>query len=281
MSDRQIDTLTFCMRKFAKEHYQDILSIAIKLCECLGFKRTAEVLCVVQFVASYVEQVAVDLEKRYNEDLQAAQNSQGQNFNREQFDHEYYVQGKIKENFVKSVIENCKTRELLVQLKVAYQRMFPPEENPSDIEDNAECGSVVTENNSHTSPHTESGSSSDNTADLSPDSNINGEGEVHTDASSLTNVCSIDETTGADQEAYVLYRKHRDFNKYGDLSDNEIYMIVQEVTGLLVYEGNSKLYRYGEATYVSVTDPHIEPLTVIIYSDRHNHTVTAGLIVWP
>jgi len=48
---------------------------------------------------------------------------------------------------------------------------------------------VVTENNSHTSP----------------DSNLNGEGEVvRKDVSSATNVCSIDETTGADQEADVL-----------------------------------------------------------------------------
>ena len=241
MSDQQIDTLTFSMLKFAKEHHQEILSIAFKLCDSLGFKKTAEFLRVVQFVANYVEQVAADMENRYKEDLQAAQNSQGQDFNREQFDHEYGVQGKSMENFIRSVLENYNTYELIPVLKAAYQRIFSPEENPSDIE---------------------------------------GEGEVvRTDASSATNVCSIDETTGADQEADVLYKKQRDFNKYGDLSDNEIYMIVQEVTGLHLYEGNSKLYRHDEATYVSVTDPHIVPLTVIISSNRHNHTVTAGLIV--
>jgi hypothetical protein len=235
------------MLKFAKEHHQKILSLAVKLCECLGFKKTAEFLRVVQFVANYVEQVAADLEKRYREDLQAAQNSQGQNFNREQFDHEYGVQGKSRENFIRSVFENYNTYELIPQLKAAYQRIFPPEENPSDTEGNAEDGSVVTENNSHTS--------------------------------SATNVCSVDETTGADQKADVLYKKQRDFNKYGDLSHNEIYTIVQEVTGLYLYEGNSTLYQDGEATYVSVTDPHIVPLTVVIYSNRHNHTITASLIV--
>ena len=280
MSEQQIDSLTFCMRKFAKEHHQKILSIAIKLSDSLGFKKTAEFLRVVQFVANYVEQVAADLEKRYKEDLQAAQNSQGQNFDREQFDHEYHVQGKSTENFIRSVLKNYNTYELIPHLKAAYQCMFPPTENVSDFEGNANDESMVTDHNSHTSPHTESSSSSDNTADPSPDGNIDGEGKVvHTDASSVTDVCSIDETTGADQEADVLYKKHRDFNKYGDLSDNEIYVIVQEVTGLYLYEGNSRLYRHGKATYVSVTDPHIIPLTVIISSNRHNHTVTAGLIV--
>jgi hypothetical protein len=158
--------------------------------------------------------------------------------------------------------------------------MFPPEENPSDIEGNAEDGSLVTESSSHTSLHNESHSSSDNMTDPSSDSNIDGEGEdARTDASSVKDVCSIDETTGADPEADVLYKKHRDFNKYGDLSDNEIYMIVQDVTGLYLYEGNSRLHRHDEATYVSVTDPHIIPLTIIICSNKHNHTVTASLIV--
>jgi hypothetical protein len=291
MNDRQIDTLTFCMLKFAKEHHQKILSSAVDLCDCLGFKRTAEFIRVVQFVANYVEQVAAAVEERYREDLQAAQNSQGQNFNREQFDHEYHVQGKSTENFVRSVLENYNTYELIPRLKAAYQRMFPPEENPSDFERNARDESVVTDHNSHTSPHIESDSSSDNMTDPSPDSsdnmtdpspdsNLGGEDKVvRADASSFTNGCSIDEATGADQEADVLYKKHRDFNKYGDLSDNEIYMIAQELTGLYLFEGNSRLYRHGEATYVSVTDPHIEPLTVIISSNRHNHTVTAGLIV--
>lgn len=280
MTEQQIDGLTFCMRQFAKEHYQTILSIAVKLCDSLGFKRTAEFLRVVQFVANYVEQVAADMENRYKEDLQAAQNSQGQNFNREHFDHEYRVQGKATENFIRSVLENYNTYVLIPKLKAAYQLVFPPEENPSDIEGNAEDGSVVTDHNSHTSPHTVSDSSSDNMADPSVDSNLDGEGEVvHLDASSGTNVCSIVETTEADQEADVLYKKHRDFSKYGDLSDDEIYMIVQEVTGLYLYEGNSRLYRLGEVTYVSVSDPHIETLTVIISSNRHNNTVTAGLIV--
>jgi hypothetical protein len=198
MSDQQIDTLTFCMRKFAKEHHQKILSIAVELCDSLGFKRTAEFLAVVQFVANYVEQVVADLEKRYKEDLQAAQNSQGQNFNREQFDHEYHVQGKGTKNFIRSVLENYNTYELIPHLKAAYQRMFPVEENPSDFEGNAADESVVTDHNSHTSLHTESGSSSDNMADPSPDGNIDGEGKVvRTDASSVTNVCSIDETTGS------------------------------------------------------------------------------------
>jgi hypothetical protein len=264
MSERQIDTLTFCMRKFAEEHYREILDIAVELCERLGFKRTAEFIHVVQFVANYVEQVVVALENRYKEDLQAAQNSQGQNFNREQFDREYRDQGKSTENFVRSVLENYNTYDLISHLKAAYQHMFPPGENPSDIEGNAKDESVVTDHNSHTSP----------------DINLNGQGEfVRTDASSATNVCSIDKTTEADQEADVLYKKHRDFNKYGDLSDSEIYTIVQEVTGLYLYEGNSKLYRDGGTTYVSVTDPQIVPLTIIIYSNKHNHTVTAGLIV--
>jgi hypothetical protein len=264
MSDQQIDMLTFSMLKFAKEHHQKILSIAVKLCDSLGFKKTAEFLRVVQFVANYVEQVAAAMENRYKEDLQAAQNLQGQDFNREQFDHEYGVQGKSMENFIRSVLENYNTYKLIPVLKAAYQHIFPPEENPSDVEGNAEDGSVMTENNSQTSP----------------DRNRDGEGEVvRTDALSATNVCSFDETTGADQEADVLYKKHRDFNKYGDLSDNEIYMIVQEVTGLYLYEENSRIYRHGEATYVSVTDPHIVPLTVIISSNRHNHTVTASLII--
>lgn len=56
-------------------------------------------------------------------------------------------------------------------------------------------------------------------------------------------------------------------------------MIVQEVTGLYLYEGNSRLYRLGEVAYVSAIDPNIVPLTVIISSNRHNNTVTAGLIV--
>ena len=280
MSDRQIDTLTFCMRKFAKEHYQKILSIAIDLSEILGFKRTAEFLRVVQFVANYVEQVAAELERRYKEDLQAAQNTQGQNFNREQFDHDYHVQGKSTKNFIRSVLENYNTYELIPRLKLAYQRMFPPEKNASDFECNATDESMVTDHNSYTSPRTESDSSSDNMADPFPDNNHDGEGKgVHTDASSVTNVWSIDETTGADKEADVLYKKQRDFSKYGELSDEEIYVIVQELTGLYLYEGNARLYRLGEATYVSVTDPHIEPLTVIISSNRHNHTVTADLIV--
>lgn len=263
MTEQQIDVLTFSLRKLAKEHHQTILSIATELCEVLGFKKTAEFLRVVQFLANYVEQVAAEMEKRYEKDLLAAQNSQGQNFNREQFDHEYHVQGKDKKNFVRSVVENYNTLEIIPYLKAAYQRMYPPEECPSDIEDNAEDGSEATDHNSHTSPHTESDYSSDKMADASSD----------------TNVCSSDETTGADQEADVLYKKHRDFSKFGALSDDEIYMIVQEVTGLHLYEGNSGLHRLGEAAYVSVTDPHIIPLTVIISSNRHNNTVTAGLIM--
>jgi len=263
MDEQQIDNLTFSLWKLAKEHHQTILSIATELCEVLGFKKTAEFLRVVQFLANCVEQVAADMEKRYEKDLLAAQNSQGQNFNREQFDREYKVQGKDKKNFVRSVVENYNTPEIILCLKEAYQRMYPPEECPSDIEDNAEDGSEATDHNSHTSPPTKSDYSSDKMADASSD----------------TNVCSSDETTGADQEADVLYKKHRDFSKFGDLSDDEIYMIVQEVTGLHLYEGNSGLHRLGEAAYVNVTDPHIIPLTVIISSNRHNNTVTAGLIM--
>jgi hypothetical protein len=276
MSDFQIDTLTFCLRKFAKEHHQKILSFAIDLFESLGFKRTAEYLHVVQFVVNYVEQVVADMEKRYQEDLQSAQSSQGQNFNREHFDDEYHVQGKRMESFIKNVLCNLNTYELMSRLKEAYLHMFPQEENPSDIKGDAEDGSLVTESNSHTSPCNKSYSSSDNITDPSPDSNLDGQGEdVRTDASSVTEVCSIDDTKGAD----VLYKKQRDFNEYGDLSDNEIYMIVQEVTGLYLFEGNSSLYRHDETTYVSITDPHIIPLTVIISSNKHDHTVTAGLIV--
>jgi hypothetical protein len=289
MNNQQINTLTFCLRNFAKEHHQRILSIAIELSEMLGFNRTAEFLRVVQFVANYVEQVAADMEERYQADLWSAQNSQGQNFNREQFDHEYHIQGNRMDNFIKCVLTNYNTYNILPHLKEAYQRMFPSEANPSDVDGNSEDESVVTGSNSCTSARTDSDSSSDNVADPfpevgksddSPSSDPDGEGEVvHTGASSVTNVCSIGEPTGSDQEAYVLYKEHRDFKKYGDLSHDEICVILQEVTGLHLFEGNTRLYRHGEATFVSVTDPHIIPLTVMICSDRQNDIVTACLIV--
>jgi hypothetical protein len=51
------------------------------------------------------------------------------------------------------------------------------------------------------------------------------------------------------------------------------------LTGLYLYEGNSELHRLDEVAYVNDTDTQIEPLTVIISSNKHNQTVTAGLIV--
>ena len=286
VNDWQINALTFYMKNFAREHYNRILNFAVELCECLGFKKTAEFLSIVQFVANYVEQVVAVMEEKYQADLQAAQRSQGQNFNREQFDYEYLIQGNRRENFIRCVLT---TYELLPKLKAAYLLIFPSKAKPSDSEGNAEDESVATENKSCAFPHTKSDSSSDNMTDTSPelcqsdhsfDSNLDGEGEcVRTDVSSVTDVCSTDETAGADEEADVLYKQHRDFEKYGDLSDNEIYVLVQEVTGLYLYEGNTRLYQCDGATFVTVTDPHIIPLTVVIYSDKVNRIVTAGLVM--
>jgi hypothetical protein len=302
MSDQQIDTLTFYIRKLAKEHHQEILTIAIKLSDSLGFKRTAEVLRVVQFVVNYVEQVVNEVERRYQEDLRNAQSAQGQNFNREQFDHEYHIQGKSTENFLRSVLENYNTLEMIRVLREEYQRWYPSEGNPSDIKGNAEghnshtasdsssdnmadassdnMADAASDNMADASSDNMADACSDNMADASSDNMADASSDNMADASSsVTNVCSVDKTTVVDEEADVLYKKHRDFNQYGDLSDNDIYEIVREVTELYLFEGNSELHRLEEATYVSVTDPHIEPLTLIISSNRHNQTVTARLIV--
>jgi hypothetical protein len=263
MNGTQVDTLTSLIWNFSKEHHKSILSVALKLSELLGFKRTAEFLRVVEFVVNYVQEVSSEMETKYQADLQRAQNSQGDNFNREQFDYEYHIQGNRMQHFITTVLTNYNTVEALRYLKAAFVCLFPPTtESGGNAEDESLTG------NSSTGPSDGSNSDSEVKA-------------IHKDVSSTENVCST-EVKGTDEETdditRSLYTKHKDFGK-ADLSEYEIYMIAREVTGLYLYEGNASLFRDGSFTFVCVTDPHIEPVTVMVNSNTHTNTVTASIII--
>jgi hypothetical protein len=84
---------------------------------------------------------------------------------------------------------------------------------------------------------------------------------------------------GGDDNPQILYKKHRVFKNSGNLSSNEIYKIAQEVTGLHLHKRNARLFQDGMITFVTVTDRHIEPVTVIINSNMNDGTVTASLVL--
>jgi hypothetical protein len=124
MKGRQVDILTSYMWNFAKEHHQLIIDVSVKLAESLGFKKTAEFLHVVQFFVHYIHQVVDEVEAKYQNDLRFAQTSQGENFNREQFDSEYHIQGNRMQHFITTVLTNYNTLEALAYLKVAFSSFY-------------------------------------------------------------------------------------------------------------------------------------------------------------
>jgi hypothetical protein len=308
MKGGQVDTLTSYILNFGKEHHKRIIDISFKLAESLGFKKTAEFLRVVEFFVTYVQQVVDEVEAKYQKDVQIAQTSQAGNFNREQFDKEYHIEGNRKKHFITTVLTNYNTPEALCYLKEAFVRLFKA--NPSESKDSVKDESKMTENPSSDSSH---------------DRNSDGEdGGTHTGVSSAEDSCSMDENIGADGNTHIetmitdqgadgsahietmitdegadgnasietigteqgadgnpeiLYKKRRDFEKDGDLPDNEIYTIAQEVTGLYLFEGNTTLFQEGMVTFVTVTDPHIEPVMIIVNSNVHDGTVTAHLVL--
>jgi hypothetical protein len=263
----QTETLTSLMMDFAKEHHDAILRISIKLSDLLGYKKTSEVLDVVRFVLTYVKGVLSEVELRYQEDLTNAQTLLGDKFNREEFDLEYHIQGNRRDHFIRTVLTNYNTVEALKYLMEAFERLFGSAARESNSGDNAGVDSVA-ENAS---------------TGLSHDSNLDsGDEAIHKDASTTENVCSSDEVKVIDEESddktQSLYKKYRDFKRDGDLSNSEIYEIVREVTGLYIHKRDTMLFRDGAHTYVWITDPRIEPITVIVYSNTHTNTVTASII---
>jgi sarcosine oxidase gamma subunit len=353
MNGTQVDSLTSLIWRFAKEHHRSILSVALKLADLLGFERTAEFLCVVEFVVDYVQQVSSEMEAKYQEDLQNAYSSQGDLFNRQQFDHEYCIKGNRTQHFITIVLTNYNTVEALLYLKAAYERIFASEANVSNSGGNAE-GVLNSRGNAedvlNSGGNAEDVSNSGGNADVSKSGgnaedvlNSGGNADVSKSGGNAEDVlnsggnaedvsnsgCNAEyvsnsggnvdvsksggnaedvlnsggnaevefvtenagmgpsvgsnfdsEDTGKETggNTQSLYKKHRDFEKYGGLSDNEVYEIAQEVTGLYLYEGNANLFRDGTFASVCVTDPHIEQITVIVESDICTDTVTAGII---
>ncbi|PNF18695.1 hypothetical protein B7P43_G04997, partial [Cryptotermes secundus] len=121
MDDGQVDTVTSCLWNFAQEHHQKILDISIKLAEGLGFKKTAEFLHIVEFFVQYINEMVNEVEAKYQSDLKNAQSSQGNNFNRAQFDENYHNQGDRRQNFIRVVLTNYNTVEAMGYVKKACQ----------------------------------------------------------------------------------------------------------------------------------------------------------------
>jgi hypothetical protein len=280
MKDGQVDTLTSYMWNFAKEHHQKILDISVKLAESLGFKKTAEFLRVVEFFVQYIRQVVGEVEEKYQSDLQIAQTSQGENFNREQFDNKYHIQGNRMQNFITTVLTNCNTPEALRCLKAAFLRFMKAlSESEGSDKKGADSSSHV-----ETTGTGQGADSNSHIETTGTDQGAGGNSHIETTGTDQgVGGNSYIETTGGDQGAddnsQILYKKCRDFKNNGDLSDNEIYMIAQEVTGLYLYEGNAELFRDGMVSFVTVTNPHNEPFTVIVNSNVHDGTVTASLVL--
>jgi hypothetical protein len=285
----QTETLTSLMMDFAKEHHDTILCISIKLSDLLGYKKTSEVLGVVRFVLTYVKGVLSEVELRYQEDLTNAQTLLGDKFNREEFDLEYHIQGNRRDHFIRTVLTNYNTVEALKYLMEAFERLFGSAARESNSGDNAgvdsvteNFGSEARESNSGDNAGVDSVTENASTG-LSHDSNLDsGDEAIHKDASTTENVCSSDEVKVIDEESddktQSLYKKYRDFKRDGDLSNSEIYEIVREVTGLYIHKRDTMLFRDGAHTFVWITDPCIEPITVIVYSNTHTNTVTASII---
>jgi hypothetical protein len=265
MDGGQVDTLTSYMWNFAKEHHQKILHISIQVAESLGFEKTAEFLHVVHFFVQYINQVVNEVEEKYQSDLKIAQASQGKNFNREQFDSEYHIQGNRRQHFITTVLTNYNTVDALAYLKKAFVHL---KATVSKSEGSAKKGA---DSNSH-----EETTGTDQGADGNSHVGTTG-ADQGADSNSHVETTRTDQ--GADGNTQMLYKKCRDFKNNGDLSDNEIYMIAQEVTGLYLYEGNAELFRDGMVTILTVTDLHIEPVMVIVNSNVHDGTVTASLVL--
>jgi hypothetical protein len=266
MTRGQVDILASCIWNFAKEHHQIILSISIDLAESLGFKRTAEFIRVVKFVVNYVQQVVNELEEKYQRDLHSAKTEQGADFNIEQFNNEYHIQGKRIQHFITAVLTNYNTPSAMAYLKAAFLRVWTvaASENGGNVAEGADS-----------SPQVET-----DVTDQGADCNPKVETMV-TDQGTESNlhVETVVTGQGTDDSSQLFYKKHRDFKNYGNLLIDEIYMIAQEVSGLSLHAGNARLFRDGMVAFVTVTDPHIEPVTVIISSNINEGTVTASLVL--
>jgi len=268
MEGWQLDILTQQLVNFAKEQHEIILNIAIGVADMLELKKTADLLRVVDFMVKYIKQVASEMEESYQADLQSAQLSEGDNFNQEQFDYKYHIQGNRMQHFIRIVVYNYNTIEALRYLTRGFQKHFLASEANPSTGDNAENESTA--GNTFPCPSHDKNSDPEDKA-------------VHTSASSTEDFSSKDETLGTDQacgcNTDILYKEHRDFKKDGDLSDEEIYEIAQKVTGLCLFRKDVRLLQDGMVTFVSVNNPYIVPVTVMIISDKCNDAVTASLIL--
>ena len=79
-------------------------------------------------------------------------------------------------------------------------------------------------------------------------------------------------------EEMSLYCEKRDFEKQGELTDQEMFNIAQELTGLYLFEGNTILLRDGAVAFVTINDPHIEPVTIMFHNNIVNNSVNATII---
>ncbi|XP_069701501.1 uncharacterized protein [Periplaneta americana] len=264
MTASQIDMLSRLLINFAKEYHAEIISVAIKVAEGLGYEKTADILKVVQFVVNYVKQVVSEVERKYQEDLRAAQLARGADFNREQFDRDYHIQGNRFQHFTSAVLTNYNTYEAIRMLEDLYIRYNEKKDDGSSDEKSGKTGGKFTAGagTSGSNGNKREEPEGSDTVDVKP--------------SSVEEACGV---TEPDENGDCwLYKQYRNFKKHGDPSDEEIYEIAQEVTGLYLFKGNSLLSRCDNEAFISVNDSHVEPLTVMICFNRNEEIITASII---
>ncbi|PSN39001.1 hypothetical protein C0J52_14021 [Blattella germanica] len=250
--------LTESVKRFGKKYHRQIIGIAVNLADLLGFRSNPELIALTDFVANYFETILSQLEINYENALKTALESGDENFSLEEFDKKYNIEGNREEHFIMNILHTYEDYEQLKQLKSACEANIKQNENyseagPSGIANNASVMEI---------------SSSEN--ESYPQSN-------HSNKSDETSTTSKDSFN--DDPICSLYMQERNFEKEGGLSNEEIYDIARELTGLYLFEGNTLISRDSSMSFVTINDPHIEPVTVLITTNAQSNTVNATIIM--
>ncbi|KAJ9598790.1 hypothetical protein L9F63_026676, partial [Diploptera punctata] len=341
--------------KYTIEHRKEIIIIARNIAEMMECHNTAEIIKIVDFVANYVEEVAGEVEKKYQQDLSAAQREQGKNFNREKFDIDYNIRGDRRNHFIKTVITSYNTYEVLKHLKITYSNLkknintrttdnVPVESQPNmELADSTEYLKQFAKQHRHRiisiaesicdilklrsrqelrsvisfvaarienilakmeikykdnlTETMEKEGENFNKQTFDKKYNIVGERREHFVENIINNLKDFEQLKQlktAYEESYsqskmepepaqsgspILYTEERNFKVQGDLTDEELYNVAAEVTGLYLFKGNATLFRDGVVSFVNITDSHMEPITIVITSDSNNNKVNATLLM--
>ncbi|XP_068087029.1 uncharacterized protein [Anabrus simplex] len=94
------------MKNFDKSLHQRLFEVAVKISELLECSPARTFFDILGSVCNYVQDLASQMERKYQEDLEKAKAEAGEDFNQQEFDRNYKIEGKRYSHFCSIILES-------------------------------------------------------------------------------------------------------------------------------------------------------------------------------